>query len=154
LPLDRYELLELMQDFLESLALELGLMVSSGLLEGEVTRLCGPRYQRQPGRTRARDGRRRGVATVAGQEVAIERTRVRRAGGGAEVPPATNARVESPTPRLVLRQMVRDVSTRDFARVAKLAREGIGGPGRAPAANPFGPRPYLAQRPARWKRAT
>ena len=33
LPLDRDELLELMQDSLESLALELGLLVASGLLE-------------------------------------------------------------------------------------------------------------------------
>jgi hypothetical protein len=65
LPLDRAELLELMQDSLESLALELGLLVASSLLEDEVTRLCGPRYQRQPGRTHTRYGRQSGVATLA-----------------------------------------------------------------------------------------
>ncbi len=67
LPLDRQELLELMQDSLESLALELGLLVASSLLEDEVTRLCGPRYQRQPGRSHTRYGHQRGVATLAGQ---------------------------------------------------------------------------------------
>ena len=51
LPLDREELLALMQDSLEALALEMGLLVAAGLLEDEVTRLCGRRYQRRPDRT-------------------------------------------------------------------------------------------------------
>ena len=45
LPLDRNELLALMQDSLESLAVELGLLVASDILEDEVARLCGARYQ-------------------------------------------------------------------------------------------------------------
>ncbi len=45
LPLDRDELLVLMQDSLETLATELGLMLALGLMEDEVTRLCGQRYQ-------------------------------------------------------------------------------------------------------------
>jgi hypothetical protein len=48
LSLDRDELLGLMQDSLESLALKLGMLVASSLLEDEVTRLCGPRHGRQP----------------------------------------------------------------------------------------------------------
>jgi hypothetical protein len=40
LPLDREERLALMQDSLETLATELGLMVAFGLMEDEVTRLC------------------------------------------------------------------------------------------------------------------
>src|SRR3954451_16102541 len=91
LPLDRDELLELMQDSLESLALELGLLVASGLLEDEVTRLCGPRYQRQPGRSHTRYGHQRGVATLAGQKIAIERPRVRHTDGRGEVPLETYA---------------------------------------------------------------
>ena len=43
LPLDREELLGLMQGSLEALALELGMLVASSLLEDEVTRLCGRR---------------------------------------------------------------------------------------------------------------
>jgi len=128
LPLDRDELLELMQDSLESLALEFGLLVAAGLLEDEVTRLCGPRYRRQPDRTHTRYGRQRGVATLAGQKIAIERPRVRQAGGGAEVPLETYARLQSPDamPRAVLRRMVRGVSTRDYAGVVELARDGFG----------------------------
>ena len=51
LPLDREELLTLMQDSLETLAMELGLLVALGLLEDEVTRLCGKRYQHQHSRS-------------------------------------------------------------------------------------------------------
>src|SRR5262249_26115315 len=63
LSLDRDELLGLMQDSLESLALKLGMLVASSLLEDEVTRLCGRRYERQPHRTHARYGHQRGTAT-------------------------------------------------------------------------------------------
>ena len=86
LPLDREELLALMQDSLESLAVELGLLVASAILEDEVTRLCGRRYERQPGRAHTRYGHQRGVATLAGQKLPIDRPRVRRADGGGEVP--------------------------------------------------------------------
>src|SRR4029077_2938581 len=84
LSLDRDELLGLMQDSLESLALKLGMLVASRLLEDEVTRLCGPRHERQPQRTHTRYGHQRGTATLAGQKIAIARSRVRRADGGGE----------------------------------------------------------------------
>jgi hypothetical protein len=116
------------QDSLESLALDLGLPVAAGLLEDEVTRLCGRRYQRRPNRTHTRYRRQRGEATLAGQKVAIEQPRVRQAGGRAEVPLETYARLQSPDamPRAVLQRMVRGVSTRDYAGVVKLARDGFG----------------------------
>src|SRR5262245_12299304 len=81
LPLDRDELLAIMRDSLEGLAVELGLLVASALLEDEVTRLCGPRYERQPERRHTRYGHQRGVATLAGQKLPIERPRVRRFDG-------------------------------------------------------------------------
>ena len=83
--LDRDELLGLMQDSLESLALKLGMPVASSLLEDEVTRLCGRRHERQPHRTYTRYGHQRGTASLAGQKIAIARPRVRRTDGG-EVP--------------------------------------------------------------------
>jgi putative transposase len=128
LPLDREELLELMQDSLESLALELGLLVASSLLEDEVTRLCGPRYQRRPGRAHTRYGHQRGVATLAGQKIAIERPRVRHTDGRGERPLEIYARLQSPDamPRAVQRRMIRGVSTRDYAEVVELARDGFG----------------------------
>ena len=128
LPLDRQELLELMQESLESLALELGMLVASSLLEDEVTRLCGLRYQRQVGRTYTRYGHQRGVATLAGQKVAMDRPRVRHTDGRGEVPLEVYAHLQSPDamPRAVLRRMVRGVSTRDYAGVVELARNGFG----------------------------
>jgi hypothetical protein len=77
LPFDREELLTLMQDSLETLAMEMGLLVAAGLLEDEVTRLCGRRYQHQPKRVRTRYGHQQGIATLAGQKVSIRRPRVR-----------------------------------------------------------------------------
>jgi len=128
LPLDRDELLGLMQDSLESLAIELGLLVASSLLEDEVTRLCGRRYERQPDRIHTRYGDQRGTATLAGQKIVLERPRVRRTDGAGEVPLETYARLQAPDamPQAVLRRMVRGVSTREYEQVIDLAREGFG----------------------------
>jgi putative transposase len=128
LPLDRDELLNLMQDSLETLATELGLMVALGLMEDEVTRLCGRRYERQPERVHTRYGHQQGVATLAGQKVSITRPRVRLAHGGGEAPLEMYARLQSPDamPSAVLRRMVRGVSTREYEQVIDLARNGFG----------------------------
>jgi putative transposase len=93
-----------------------------------VTRLCGKRYERQPSREHTRYGRQRGVATLAGQKLRIERPRVRKAHGGGEVPLETYARLQSDDamPQAVLRRMVRGVSTRDYEEVIDTAREGFG----------------------------
>jgi putative transposase len=109
LPLDREELLSLMQDSLETVAIELGMLVASSLLEDEVTRLCAQRYQRQSKRVHTRYGHRQGVATLAGQKVAITRPRVRQADGGGEVPLEMYSRLQSPDamPGAVLRRMLR-----------------------------------------------
>ena len=128
LPLDREELLAVMQNSLDGLAVELGLLVASAILEDEVTRLCGKRYERQPSREHTRYGHQRGVATLAGQKLPIERPRVRNAHGGGEVPLETYARLQSndAMPQAVLRRMVRGVSTRDYEEVIDTAREGFG----------------------------
>jgi putative transposase len=128
LPLDRDELLSLMQDSLESLAIKLGMLVASSLLEDEVTRLCGRRSERQSHRTYTRYGHQRGSATLAGQKIAIARPRVRRTDGGGEVPLETYARLQAPEamPEAVLRRMVRGVSTRDYANVIDLTPESFG----------------------------
>ena len=95
LPLDRDELLGLMQDSLESLAVELGLLIAAGLLEDEVARLCGARYQHQSDRTHKRYGRQGGVVTLGGQKLPIDRPRVREAGGGGEVTLENYQRLQS-----------------------------------------------------------
>jgi putative transposase len=128
LPLDRDELLALMQDSLGGLAVELGLLVAAAILEDEVVRLCGRRYERRPDRAHTRYGRQRGVATLAGQKLPIDRPRVRRADGGGEVALETYARLQSgdAMPEAVLRRMVRGVSTRDYEGVIDVARDGFG----------------------------
>jgi putative transposase len=128
LPLDRDELLGLMQDSLERLAIELGLLVASSLLEDEVTRLCGRRYERRPDRTHTRYGHQRGTAALAGQKIAIERPQVRRTDGSGEVPLETYAHLQAPDamPRAAPRRMVRGVSTRDYEQVIDTARDGFG----------------------------
>ena len=128
LSLDRDALLGLMQDSLESLALKLGMLVASSLLEDEVTRLCGPRSERQPHRTHTRYGHQRGTATLAGQKIPIARPRVRRTDGGGEVPLETYVRLQAPEamPEAVLRRMVRGVSTRDYENVIDLTRDCFG----------------------------
>src|SRR5262245_20033885 len=115
-----------MQVSLQSLALELGLLVATSLLEDEVTRLCGPRYERRPDRTHTRYGHQRGTATLAGQKVALARPRVRRTAGSGEAPLETYAQLQSPDamPQAVLRRMVCGVSTRDYSHVIELARQG------------------------------
>jgi transposase-like protein len=128
LSLDRDELLGLMQDSLESLALKLGMLVASSLLEDGVTRLCGRRHEHQPHRTHIRHGHQRGTATLACQKIPIARPRVRRTNGGGEVALETYARLQSPEamPEAVLRRMVRGVSTRDYGDGIDLTRDGFG----------------------------
>jgi putative transposase len=128
LPLDREELLGLMQDCLEGLAVELGLLVASALLEDEVTRLCGARYERRTERTHTRYGRQGGVVILGGQKLPLERPRVRGTDGGGEAPLETYAKLQSPEamPKAVLRRMVRGVSTREYEQVVDMAREGFG----------------------------
>jgi transposase-like protein len=117
-----------MQDSLEGLAVELGLLVASAILEDEVTKLCGQRYERRRERTHTRYGRQRGVVTLGGQKLPIERPRVRRADGSGEVTLATCAQLQSPDamPHAVLRRMVRGVSTRENEHVVDMARDGFG----------------------------
>jgi transposase-like protein len=126
--LDRDELLGLMRDSLEALAVELGLLLASAILEDEVTRLCGTRYQRQPGRSHTRYGHQRGAVMLGGQKLPIERPRVRRADGGGEVPLETYTQLQSPDafPQAALRRMVRGVSTREYEQAVDMARDGFG----------------------------
>jgi putative transposase len=117
-----------MQDLLETLAMEMGLLVAAGLLEDEVTRLCGRRYQHQPEHVRTRYGHQQGIATLAGQKVSIRRPRVRQANGGGEVPLEMYARLQSPDAmRSAVRwRTVRGVSTLEYEQVIDLARDGFG----------------------------
>jgi hypothetical protein len=116
LPLDRAEFLELMQDALEGLAVEFGLLLASAILEDEVTRLCGVRYERHAERVHTRYGHQGGLVTLERQKLLIVRPQVRRAGGGGESPLETYAQLQSPDamPQAVLHRMVRGISMREY----------------------------------------
>jgi putative transposase len=126
LPLCRDELTALMQDSLSSFATETGLRIAVQLLEDEVTRRCGPRYQHQVVRELSRHGRQSGYVTLAGQKLPVAKPRLR--GGQGEVELETYALLQrdEAMPEACLRRMVRGVSTRDYEQVVDLAREGFG----------------------------
>lgn len=128
LPLCREELMAMMQDSLASFATEMGLRIAGQLLEDEVLRRCGPRYEHRADRELTRHGRQRGVVTLAGQKLPIARPRVRRTDGRGEVELETYDLLQrdEAMPEACLRRMVRGVSTRDYEGVIDLATEGFG----------------------------
>jgi transposase-like protein len=128
LPLCREELMALMQDSLASFATEMGLRIASKLLEDEVDRRCGPRYEHRADRELTRYGRQRGVVMLAGQKLPIDRPRVRSSDGQGDVKLETYdlLKREEAMPEACLRRMVRGVSTRDYEDVIDLATQGFG----------------------------
>ena len=128
LPLTVEGLVEMARQSLSSFATEIGLRVAESLLEDEVTKHCGPRYQRQPKRVQTRYGYQGGFATIAGQKVPLCRPRVRYTDGRGEVDLENYALLQSAEamPEAALRRMVNGVSCRRYEQVVDLAREAFG----------------------------
>jgi putative transposase len=128
LPLGPEALREMLEGDLHRFAIDLGLLVAGRFLESEVTRLCGERYQRNPGRSHTRYGHQPGFVTLAGQKASLSRPRVRQASGGPEVELSLYQALQSPDamPEAALKRMVRGVSTRNYEEVVDVAREGFG----------------------------
>jgi putative transposase len=128
LVLDPEEVLGMLQDSLSDFATEMGLKVARLLLNDEVNRRCGSRYERVPERAVTRYGHQRGVVVIAGQTLPVERPRLRYTRRCGEVELENYARLQSPDamPKSVLKRLVRGVSCRDYEGVVDLAREGFG----------------------------
>lgn len=128
LTLDRGEVLREMQEGLHRFGVTLGLELAALMMKDEVERLCGSRYEHSRRRRATRHGRQRGVITIAGQKIGIERPRVRSTRGNREVPLEVYglARREEAMPAAVLARMVRGVSCRDYEGVIESAAEGFG----------------------------
>jgi len=127
--LDQDEVLGLLKEGLHNLAVEVGRLVAAGLLEDEVERLCGGRYEHRPQeRTATRHGGQRGWAMVAGQKVPIARPRVRRTDGGGEAQLAIYRLLQNPENLrgAVLRRIVHGVSARNYEQVVERARRSFG----------------------------
>ncbi len=117
-----------MQEGLHRLGVWLGLELAALLMKNEVERLCGSRYEHQPERKATRHGRQRGVVTIAGQKIGIDRPRVRSTRDQRELPLEVYglAHREDAMPAAVLQRMVRGVSCRDYEGVIESAAEGFG----------------------------
>lgn len=127
LMLDPEMTIRAMQQSVHSFGTEIGRLVAIQLLSNEVSELCGARHQRHQDRQASRHGGQRGVITIAGQKVGIERPRVRsRSGKEVKLSTYGSLQREDAMPEAVLRRMVRGVSCRDYEGVVDLAREGFG----------------------------
>lgn len=128
LPLGPEALRAMLEGDLHRFAIDLGLLLAGRFLESEVTRLCGERYQRNPGRQHTRYGHQPGYVTLAGQKASLARPRVRQAGGGPEVELSLYQALQSADamPEAALKRMVRGVSTRNYEEVVEVARAGFG----------------------------
>lgn len=128
LPLSIEGLVEMARESLSSFAVEVGLRMAECLLEDEVTRRCGPRYERPTDRSETRHGHQGGYVTIAGQKVPVRKPRVRRVNGRGEAELANYALLQSADamPESALAKMVNGVSCRRYERVVDMAREGFG----------------------------
>jgi putative transposase len=94
-----------------------GLGVLGSLLEADVDRLVGPqRAATTPIGSRVRHGSQPGRVTLGGRRVRVDRPRVRRADGAAELPPADLDSVASTEllDQLTLERMLAKLSTRRY----------------------------------------
>ena len=124
--LNRSDVLREMQEGLHQFGVRLGVELAALLMNDEVDRLCGTRYEHQPERGASRHGRQRGVITIAGQKIGIERPRVRTASKELPLEVYGLARREEAMPEAALRRMVRGVSCRDYEGVIESAAGGFG----------------------------
>jgi putative transposase len=125
LNLDRDHIEAMLQQQLNGLATELGLLLAKQFLEEEANQLCGPRYQRLAERAATRYGHQSGVITLAGQKVKMVKPRVRYTDGRGEVDLSVYSRMQrdDAMPEAALRRMVRGVSTRDYEQVVERAAD-------------------------------
>ena len=128
LTLDRSDVLRQMQEGLHRLGVSLGLELAAMMMTDEVERLCGEKHERRPHREATRHGHQRGVITIAGQKMPIEKPRVRSAKTRGEIALEAYglARRGDAMPAAALTRMVRGVSCRDYEGVIETAREGFG----------------------------
>jgi putative transposase len=128
LQLDRDQVRTLIQERLDGVGTELALLVGIGILEDEVSQLCGSRYLRQPQRELSRHGHQPGVLVLAGQKLPISKPRVRYRDGHGEAQLVSYQALQRPEamPQAALRHLLRGVSCRNYPEVVERAAEGFG----------------------------
>lgn len=96
---------------------QMGMTALQELLAVEAAAIAGPKGRHAAGRTHNHWGTARSVLPLGGRNVAIERPRVRRRGGGeVELPSIESLRAADPLSARVAEQIVLGVSTRGYER--------------------------------------
>lgn len=121
------EILAGLQDSVESLAGDVGLLVMKSLLDDEVEQMVGKRYAHDCGRSAVRHGHDEGFVVFAGRKAPIRRPRARTV-DGQEVALKRYALFQggSRMERAVSQRVVRGVSTRQYEGVLDAVCEGYG----------------------------
>ena len=127
LPLPLVELWEELQPQVEHLAGLAGLQIIRGVIEEEVTRRVGPRYQPDPASRCVRWGQQPGYVVFAGQKVAVERPRVRvRKGQEVALDSYTRLQHDGRRQRAVREGIVAGLTSRSYHRAVQSVLEGYG----------------------------
>jgi transposase-like protein len=127
LPLPLVELWEELQPQVEHLAGLAGLQIIRGVIEEEVTRRVGPRYQPDPASSCVRWGQQPGYVVFGGQKMAVERPRVRMR-KGQEVSLDSYARLQHDgrRQRAVQEGIVAGLTSRSYHRAVQSVLDGYG----------------------------
>ena len=121
------EILAGVGDTVEALAAEAGLLVMKAVIDDEVERLAGPRYQHRPGREAMRWGHQDGDVVFAGRKVPLERPRVRsRDGHEVELERYRRFQSDGRMQQSVTPRVLAGVSTRDYRQVIDAVCDGYG----------------------------
>ena len=127
LPLPLVELWEELQPQVEHLAGLAGLQIIRGVIEEEVTRRVGPRYQPDSASSCVRWGQQPGYVVFAGQKVAIERPRVRvRKGQEVALDSYTRLQHDGRRQRAVREGIVAGLTSRSYHQAVQSVLEGYG----------------------------
>jgi hypothetical protein len=110
------ELASAAHEGLLALAVGTGLQVLQVMLAADVARLVGPKGRHNPDRSAVRHGTQPGKVTLGGRRIPVDRPRVRRADGAAELPLATWQAFASTEllDQLALERMLAKLSTRRY----------------------------------------
>ena len=127
LPLPLVEVWEELQPQVEHLTGWAGLKIIQAVIEDEVTRRVGPRYQPDPASRCVRWGQQPGYVVFAGQKVAVEHPRVRtRDGQEVVLDNYTRLQHDGRRQRAVREGLVAGLSTRNYPRAVQSVLQGYG----------------------------
>ena len=127
LPLPLVEVWEELQPEVEHLTGLAGLKIIRAVIEDEVRRRVGPRHQPDPASSCLRWGQQPGYVVFAGQEVGVERPRVRtRQGEEVQLDSYARLQHDGRRQRAVREGMVAGLTSRSYPRAVQSVLEGYG----------------------------